>query len=208
MFTIIFDFNGVIADTFWQVMEIASRLIKEFGGKNLTPSQLADLKNEGAREIFSDLGISVLKLPFWAKRVREEQAKNIEEAPLFKGIKEMFLELKKKNCQLGILTSNSSENVEKFFKKNHLDLNLFTFVHAESKMFGKDKILKKIFKQYKLDPRKVIYVGDEVRDIEAAKKADIKIIAVGWGYNGKEALLKLKPDYFVDKPEEILKVLV
>lgn len=207
MYTLIFDFDGVIGDTFGMVMEIASRLVEELGTKKLTPEEVASLRDKGAREIFAELGVPLFKLPTWIKRVREEQAKSMEKAPLFKGIKELLLGLKKKGFCLGILTSNSFDNVKKFFNKNYLNLNLFDFIHTESSLFGKDKILRKLFKRYGLDPKKVIYVGDEVRDIEAAKRVEIKIIAVGWGYNTKKALMTQKPDFFVEEPEEILEIL-
>ncbi len=48
-----------------------------------------------------------------------------------------------------------------------------------------------------------IYVGDEIRDVEAAKKAGIRVIGVSWGYNSKNALLKAKPDHVIENPEEI-----
>ena len=57
-----------------------------------------------------------------------------------------------------------------------------------------------------LHPSNVLYVGDEVRDIEAAKKAGIRIAAVTWGYNSKKALEAYKPDYLVTKPEELLQI--
>ena len=52
----------------------------------------------------------------------------------------------------------------------------------------------------------VVYVGDEVRDIKAAKRAGMKIIAASWGYNEREALEKYKPDLIVDRPVELIEV--
>ena len=61
--------------------------------------------------------------------------------------------------------------------------------------------------KHNLKPQEIIYVGDEVRDIQACKKIGVKIIAVSWGYNSKEILDREKPDYLVNKPIEIPKIL-
>lgn len=49
-----------------------------------------------------------------------------------------------------------------------------------------------------------MYVGDEVRDIEACQKVGIKIAAVTWGLNTKEALERYHPDSLIDKPQQLL----
>ena len=56
----------------------------------------------------------------------------------------------------------------------------------------------------KLD--KIIYVGDETRDIEACKKVGVPIISVGWGFNTSANLKKHDPDYFIEDPKELLEI--
>lgn len=53
----------------------------------------------------------------------------------------------------------------------------------------------------------VIYVGDETRDVEAAKKVGVKVIAVTWGINSEKILRKQNPDYLIVKPKELIEVL-
>jgi len=60
----------------------------------------------------------------------------------------------------------------------------------------------------KLDKLVVYFVGDEVRDIEAGKKAGINTIAVSWGYNTKAALDKEHPDYLIDFPLELENIIL
>jgi phosphoglycolate phosphatase-like HAD superfamily hydrolase len=56
---------------------------------------------------------------------------------------------------------------------------------------------------HKLDPSKVFYIGDETRDIEAAKKAGIKSIAVTWGYNTKAILDNSNPDFLCESTDAL-----
>ena len=85
--------------------------------------------------------------------------------------------------------------------------NLFEFVYSESSLFGKHVVLKRMCSKQNIDPLEVVYVGDEDRDIIAAKKVKIKIIAVTWGFNSKAKLSKEKPDYLVDLPMQIIEVI-
>jgi len=62
-------------------------------------------------------------------------------------------------------------------------------------------------KERNFDPQSVFYVGDETRDVEAARKAGVKTIAVTWGFNGEDILKKQKPDYLARRPEELIALL-
>lgn len=75
-------------------------------------------------------------------------------------------------------------------------------------MFGKSRLLKKLMKEKKIPHADPIYIGDEIRDVEAAKKAGIKVIGVTWGYNTKMALLTSHPDHVVEKPEELKSIIL
>lgn len=62
-------------------------------------------------------------------------------------------------------------------------------------ILGKSKILKKILKNSDLKKEEAIYIGDETRDVEAAKKAGIRSGVVSWGYSHPDKLISMKPDY-------------
>jgi phosphoglycolate phosphatase len=54
-----------------------------------------------------------------------------------------------------------------------------------------------------LKPRQIFFVGDELRDIEAAQETGVHIAAVTWGYNSTPALTEAAPDYLFTNPSEI-----
>lgn len=104
---------------------------------------------------------------------------------------------------LGIITSNSEENVKIFLKNNNLTKH-FNLIHSNLSLFGKDKSIKKVMKSRKMKRGNIIYIGDESRDVNAGKKAGIKTVAVTWGYEAESVLKKAKPTYIVTKPQELL----
>jgi phosphoglycolate phosphatase len=132
----------------------------------------------------------------------EKEMKNIK---FFPGVNKFLYDLKDKGYKLAIISSNRVENINKFIEFNKL--NIFDFVHGKTDLFGKAGYLEKFLKDYNLKRTEVIYVGDEIRDVEACKKVGIKIIGVSWGLHTIETLKKNGVDYIVKKPVDIFKII-
>ena len=197
---VIFDFDGTLADTLVFVKDFINEQ------DNSTKITLEKMRDNGVKNLLKEY-----KIPFWRipklisgyKRSMNEKIN--KEAKTFKGIPELLAKLGK-NYKIGLISTNSKENIEHFLQKHKIK-EYFTFIYTDSSLFGKDIVLKRMLKKYQIKPDEVIYLGDEDRDIEATKKVGIKIISVSWGYNSKRLLLKHNPDYIVDSPKEILKII-
>lgn len=204
--TIIFDFDGTIANTFPYIFEIIKKLAIEQGITNLTDKDLLSVRDKHPLEAIKMFNIPILKLPFLVIRGQKMLKKNINQVKLFPGIKEVLYKLKEKGYHLGVLSSNSVENLNLFFKKNQIAI--FDFVKSSSNIFGKAWSLRSIVKDNKLRKEEVVYIGDEVRDIEACHDVGIDIIAVTWGFNSKNILKKYQPEYLVAQPAELLTLII
>lgn len=203
---IVFDFDGTLADTFDALVMITNRLALEFGYPPTTPDELPKLRNLSSREIIRQSGVSVFKIPFFLKKIREYLHQDILNLKTIPGIQEALVQLKHEGYCLGILTSNSEENVKLFLQKYEMQ-DLFTFIYSETSLFSKDKSLRKLMKKNNLSLDEILYVGDETRDIEASKKIQIQVIAVTWGFNSGEILAKHNPDFLIQQPSELIEVL-
>lgn len=203
---IIFDFDGTIADSFDAVFSISNRLAAEFGYP-LTPLEDVNaLKSLSSREILKRSKVPFFKLPFLLRRLRSELNREIARLKPIPGIKDALLELRHQGHHLGIVTSNSRQNVIAFLEAQEMR-ELFNFVDSGLTLFGKGRIIQKILRQKHIDPAIAIYVGDETRDVEAARKIGIKVIAVCWGFNSCEVLTAQKPDFLIHKPAELATVM-
>ena len=203
---IIFDFDGTIADTLDALVDIANSLAVEFNYAQISPEELVILKNLTSREIFKYSGIPMFKIPFLLKKVKKELKNKILQLEPIEGIPEALSELKDGGHRLGIITSNSKGNVKEFLKIKKLD-DLFEFVHTGVTIFGKTTIINNVLRQKQIKIQEVLYVGDETRDVEASKKANIKVCSVTWGFNSEEALAKQNPDFLIHHPRELLEVI-
>lgn len=193
---IVFDFDGTIADTFHEIKQIVK---KEF---DMSDKFFDLLKKEGVWKVIKKSDIPIRKLPEFVYVILSK-LRNKKDIKLFPGMIALFGKLKKK-YKIGIVSSNSEENISDVLKKHGIE-GFFDFVYSDSSIFGKHLVLKKMCKKYKINPKEIIYVGDEDRDIIAARKVGIKVVAVTWGFNSEERLIDEKPDYLVRKPREIIK---
>jgi phosphoglycolate phosphatase-like HAD superfamily hydrolase len=203
---VIFDFDGTIANTLDSIIDIMNNLSDEFNFRKIREEDKEFLRGKRPREILNYLRISMFKLPFVIRKAQREINSHITLLSPSVDMLPILKLLKKNGCQIGIVTTNIEENVRKFLHANNLDQ--FDLFYTTKKVFGKDKTISKIIRDLKLDKSNVYFVGDEVRDIEAGIKAGVKTIAVSWGYNTKEALSKENPDFLIDSPEDLEKIIL
>ncbi len=202
---IIFDFDGTIADSRRTLVNIANELADEFGYDIVTEEEVIRLSNLSSHDVLLQSPIPLYKIPFLLRRVKKELNKHIIKLKPFLGIKEVLTSLQTQGFCIGIVTSNMRNNVLDFLEENQLE-QYFDFVYSANTLFGKDKIIRKLINQYQLPLEKTFYVGDETRDIEAAKKSQIQMIAVTWGFNSAGVLARHQPDFLIDEPSQLCQI--
>ena len=199
---ILFDFDGTVADTLEVSHGILNDLAAEFRFRPLPREELEMARAMGTREFIRHLGIRSWSVPRIAKRGLQLLHERIESVNPITGMPAVLSELHNRGHRIGILTSNSENNVSAFLSRHNLPY--FHFVRTSSKLFGKGSQMKKILKEEKASPADTLYVGDETRDIEAAKEAGLRMAAVAWGYNSAATLRAMDPDHLLHTPSELL----
>lgn len=197
---LIFDFDGTICNSVAASVGIINKIIQKHGYGKIG---VKELKKIGIKGLTRSRNIPIIKVPKIAAEYRKYVERINEKAVPFREIKAVLNKLSR-NHTLGILTSNKKENVQSFLDKH--SLNYFNFVYSEKDIFGKDKKLNKIMKKYNFKENETYYIGDETRDVEAAKKLNLKTVAVTWGFESKELLKKSKPDKIITKPDDLLNI--
>jgi len=198
----LFDFDGTIADSLRIAHDILNELAEEFRFSKLTGEELDHVRTLGTRDFIRYLGISGWRVPTISRRGLRLFQERIADVQPIVGMPQVLEELHARGHRIGILTSNSETNVLAFIARQQLPY--FHFVRTSSKLFGKSREMKRILKAEGLPAERVLYVGDETRDIEAAKEAGIRMAAVNWGYNAHSALASLSPEYLLSHPGELL----
>lgn len=203
MSTIIFDFDGTIADSFDYVADF---LAGEAGIEQLSDVQRDELRHKSMMAMVKHLDFPKRKLPrlyFKGRRAMSAKINNLEP---FEGIPETIRKLHAEGHELFIVTSNSLHNVHAFLHHHNLHI-YFLKVVASVSVFGKAGALRSLLKEQKLDIEDSLYIGDELRDIQAAESIKLKVIAATWGFSSAVDLSAAKPFALIDKPEDLIKIL-
>lgn len=199
----IFDFDGVICDSFETVLTAFEQIkgIDPLHGSLLLQKDY--LRTLEMIQIFEFLNVKKYQIPMMIIQLRKIIKPQIHLLKPIHTMSDVLRILRERQIKMGILSTNSEENVKKFLVKNQIDY--FDFIYSAG-LLNKATLLKKIISKENLDPKNVFYIGDETRDIAASRKANVRSIAVGWGYNDETALLKHNPDYFIKTPMELLAI--
>jgi phosphoglycolate phosphatase len=205
MMHLIFDFDGTLVDSFDCVIEQFNQLSEHY---KFTPINLAhknELSHLNSKQLMALFHIPFYKMPAILFKARKSLHQHMTSLAPFKDIPETIEQLVKKGFILGIVTSNSEENVVSWLKHHQL-YDYFDFIHAGSTYYGKRRALKKAMKLNKIEH--AMYIGDETRDIDAAKYANMFSMAVTWGFNSQETLSRHQPHAIAQTPKDIIKISV
>lgn len=201
---VIFDFDGTIADSFKVFIDALQTVIKR---RQLTASEISDLRKSSLQEIIKKLGVKKWQLPWLATKGRREIGKHMDGVEAFDGMPEIIKELSRLDYKLYILSTNAAGNITDFLEKYKLSPYI-TRTYGNIGLRGKVKSLKKLRKNEGFSAAECLYIGDETRDIEAATKTHTKCIAVTWGFSNPETLKSYKPSTVVDKPRNLVRAVL
>lgn len=201
---IIFDFDGTIADTLEVMMEIYKDLQSD--APEPTPAEVLRLRGMSLLHVMRELKVRPWKVPFLVAHGRKRLRKRMPQVEVFAGIPEATHDLVAAGHRLFIMSSNSVQNIRYLLHKYDMNTE-FIKIYGGVGVFGKARVLRRVLRQNRLEAHDTWYVGDEVRDIEAAQAVGVRVAAVAWGYNTPEVLRSHAPDCLLASPKELMKTL-
>lgn len=201
MALVIFDYDGVLADTLDDLIRFGQEACNQLGVKHVVAKE--DLSNLEVMS-FATFG-RACEVP---EHLIDEFVKislNLfaeKESPpaIFDGLRDVIQHLSS-NHKIAIVTTNSSQNVHAFLTKH----GLANLVHA---IYGVDtpgsKAQKIALARERFMEESIFMIGDALSDVRAAKEAGVISIVVTWGHQSLETLLRGEPDYVVNNPRELI----
>jgi phosphoglycolate phosphatase len=188
---VIFDFDGTLADSFPFFLRVFDLLAEEHGYRRASAGEIALLRRSSAREVMRHVGLPAWRLPLVARDFIRLLRTNRGSVPLFEGVAAVLEELRCAGVQVGVVSSNSYDNVLAVLGDAARAVRHF---ECGASIFGKRSRLEKLRRRAGVDRDATIYVGDQATGLEAARAARIAFGAVAWGYGDFDALRSLAPD--------------
>jgi phosphoglycolate phosphatase len=200
----IFDFDGTLADSFPFFVQVFNQLAEQHGFKKIDPDLAPTFRHYNVRQIMKQVGMPDWKLPFVVKSFTSLMKQNAASISLFEHIDDLLLHLTNKGVTLAIVSSNSYDNVSQILGRTNI--KLISQFECGMSMFGKPARIRKVLRKTGIPRHEAIYIGDQIADLEAARKEKVGFGAVSWGYETIESLRKHFPEEEFDSVPAIRRI--
>ncbi len=208
MALIIFDYDGVLADTLDDLLQFGQEACNQLGVKHLvTKDDLNNLEVMSFASFGRACGVPEHLVDEFVKICLDLFAEKKSPPAIFTGLSDVIRRLSV-NHLIAIVTTNSSQNVNAFLVKHGLNRLIRAVYGVETPGSKVQKIsmaLNRLLENRKQEP--VFMVGDSLSDVLAAKEASVTSIAVAWGHQSLENLLRGNPDYVVSSPHNLIEII-
>lgn len=191
---IIFDFDGVIHNTF----ELAYQINAEVLGNKISRNEYRDSFNEN---IYKNIEIT----PKNAEQFFIKQNQAFEHLRIEKSTKQFLKNLHEK-YSLFIISSNQEQALNTYFQNSNF-IDIFKEILGMETDKSKIKKFKLIFKAYKLKPDNCIFITDTLGDIYEGTSVGVKTIAVDFGFHKRKRLEKGNPFKIISDFKELPEIL-
>ncbi|AFH66145.1 HAD hydrolase-like protein [Paenibacillus caseinilyticus] len=199
---LVFNFNGTLVSTRDLAIRIYNGIAADKGYRVIHPEDVAWLRSISIKDRCRHLGVPLYLLPVIGVAIKHRYQQEISRLPAVEGIPEMLRALKSEGYVLRLMTSNSRSVTGLFLEANGIDL--FDAIHYAHNPFSKERGLTSFLKQSRAAYQEIYYVGDELRDMRAGRKAGVRTIAAAWGYDSVELLRQGEPSHIVHKPSDLI----
>lgn len=205
---IIFDLDGTLIESKWDIAEAVNLTLVDLG-----------LPLRSQEEIFGFVGDGIKRLLRLA--VGEENHARYEESlrvfrghylahcldrtRFYPGIEQVLSHFAR--THKAVATNKSLEYTTKILQG--LGAHYFAYVVGGDDGFGlkpEPGMLLKIIEALKVTKDRTVLIGDSTNDIKGGHNAGIRVCAVGYGMGNREKMAACQPDWFIEKPEELMEL--
>ena len=198
----IFDFDGTLANSLPWFRASLQDMIARFDLAPVRDDEIDGLRMMTARQIMARLNVPMWRLPAIVSDMRKRKLAAASEISLFAGIPAMLTHLQRQGIKTAIVSSDSEASVRQVLGPT---TSLITRFDCGAALFGKHWKFRRVARRLGTEPADTICIGDEIRDIEAAKAADMDSGAVAWGYALPSALQAARPTHLFNSIEEMMR---
>ncbi len=207
MALIIFDYDGVLADTFDDLLRFGQEACNKLGVKHLvTKNDIHDLEEMSFASFGRACEVPEHLVDEFVKICLNFIAEKKSPPPIFKGLSDVIRDLSVDH-RIAVVTTNSSQNVHAFLVKHGLESLVDAVYGVDSPGSKAHKISIARNRLLENEEGSVFMVGDSLSDVLAAKEASVASVAVTWGHQSLEKILRGDPDYVVSSPHDLIEVL-
>ncbi len=193
---LLFDFDGVIADSFDSAFIINSKIRPGVTVQGYRDYFNGNVYDAVAKQVEKPLGEESVK-SFFA-----EYETAINKVSCINGMPEVIKSLGK-DYEMIIVSSTIGGLIEGFLEKYDIRSSFSKIMGAELES-NKSKKIRMIFEEFSISEHDCLFITDTLGDIKEARMVNVNSVAVSWGYHSVATLETGNPLAIVYKPAELL----
>lgn len=194
---ILFDFDGVIADSFTSAFEVSKILYPHITENDFRRRFEENINNWNGPTHTDDCGKNI---DFFEKYIPK-----MKKMKVIPGILEVIKNLSH-NYTLIIISSTITGPIREFMEQ-HKIAQYFTEIMGNDIHISKVTKIKMVFLKYKTSSKECLFITDTLGDIKEATQVGVNTIGIVWGFQDKRTITKGKPIAIAEKPEELLSII-
>lgn len=191
---VIFDLDGTLADSFAWFLSNVNAVADKFGFRRVADEDVERLRHACPRELLAHFDVPRWKLPRISRHVRRLKAQDAD-IQLFPGVEAMLKSLADQGIATAMVSSDHEANVRRTLGPS---AELIEHYACGASLLGKARKFRRVMRRAGVAAAETLAIGDELRDLEAARKAGIAFGAVAWGYASPVALAERRPEEFFE----------
>jgi phosphoglycolate phosphatase len=206
MALIIFDYDGVLADTLDDLIQFGQEACNQLGVNHVvTKDDLGNLEVMSFATYGRACEVPEHLIDEFVKISLNLFAEKETPPAIFAGLDEVIGRFSHKH-KIAVVTTNTSQNVHAFLVKHGLDCCIDAVYGVDTPGSKAQKI--SMARSRLLEKEEPVFmIGDALSDVRAAKEAGVTSLAVTWGHQSLETLQRGNPDYVVHSPRELIEVI-
>jgi phosphoglycolate phosphatase len=211
---VLFDLDGTLADTAPDLAGAINRMRIRRGHVPLAVERLRPVASAGARGMLA-VGLDVHPTQADYESLRDEflgeyqSALNVD-SRLFDGVPDLLDALDACGMPWGVVTNKAMRFTAPVMSALGLSGRAAVVIAGDTTPHSKPhpEPLLEACRRLQLAPARAVYVGDDLRDVQAARAAGMPVVAAGYGYLGEGGdVTTWEADRVIDSPQSLLDLL-
>jgi len=199
----LFDFDGVLVNSLDLYADAVTRILERIGMPILKSKEdYLDLFDGNFYESMAARGVD---LAAYNEAVKEILPRiDYDAMKPYDGLIPVLAAMGKDHL-LAVVSSNGYRTIRTMLDRFGFAPYFREILGADFRISKKEKIAYALEK-YGIPGERAFYIGDTAGDILEARAAGISSVAVTWGWHSRERLAAARPDFLIDRPEELLAI--
>ncbi len=207
---LIFDLDGTLIESKWDIAHSVNLTLRDLGLPERPQEEIFGFVGDGVKKLLR-LAVGEMDEVRYAEALRVFRghylAHCLDRTRYYPGVDVVLAHFTQK---LKAVATNKSLEYTKVILKGLGDHH-FAHVVGGDNGFGlkpEPGMLVHILEQLEVDKHRAVLIGDSTNDINGGHNAGIRVCAVGYGMGNRERMRACNPDWFIERPEELMEIFI